>query len=279
MYFQDFQHPESSEYFSPTALDGQRELKLVLEVADIIDELKMIRHLVDTQREVLRNLIFALRKFNPSCDAPVMPANSTVISNVTTRSGGTTVFNIQYQDQTANLVETTKLLAQAIAVPARDSIMYTEEVLVSLLTEISTITSDADYTHKMARYVFRNTYTVGNMPMANMQSLIASHSARPQAENCKSSGSSSNNQAGSSSHALYDHHNCLCTPATQPLNILHNRTDMVFPKLPLSFFTSYFGQNVSEITGSEENPTTWELWRVGSTFRAILICVSAVHWC
>ncbi|KAF2787238.1 hypothetical protein K505DRAFT_130542 [Melanomma pulvis-pyrius CBS 109.77] len=32
--------------------------------------------------------------------------------------------------------------------------------------------------------------------------------------------------------------------------------------LPLSFFTSYFGQNVSEITGDDKNPSTWDLWKI-----------------
>ena len=35
-------------------------------------------------------------------------------------------------------------------------------------------------------------------------------------------------------------------------------------QLPLSFFTSYFGQNVSEITGDNGNPSSWDLWKVGS---------------
>jgi len=36
-------------------------------------------------------------------------------------------------------------------------------------------------------------------------------------------------------------------------------------QLPLSFFTSYFGQNVREITGDDKNHSTWDLWRVAST--------------
>jgi hypothetical protein len=37
-------------------------------------------------------------------------------------------------------------------------------------------------------------------------------------------------------------------------------------KLPLSFFTSYFGQNVREITGDENNPTSGALWKIGGVF-------------
>jgi len=33
-------------------------------------------------------------------------------------------------------------------------------------------------------------------------------------------------------------------------------------KLPLSFFTSYFGQNVRELTADEKNPRSNSLWRI-----------------
>ncbi|KAJ6006294.1 hypothetical protein N7451_004238 [Penicillium sp. IBT 35674x] len=41
--------------------------------------------------------------------------------------------------------------------------------------------------------------------------------------------------------------------------------------LPLSFFTSYFGQNVSEITGDSSNPSSWDLWRVGMPISLVII--------
>ena len=46
---------------------------------------------------------------------------------------------------------------------------------------------------------------------------------------------------------------------------LKNKTSDVAIQLPLSFFTSYFGQNVREITGDDKNHSTWDLWRVAST--------------
>jgi hypothetical protein len=39
---------------------------------------------------------------------------------------------------------------------------------------------------------------------------------------------------------------------------------MAFYKLPLSLFTSYFGQNVSESTGDSKNPSPWNVWRIAS---------------
>ncbi|KAL8389460.1 hypothetical protein RB595_008863 [Gaeumannomyces hyphopodioides] len=41
--------------------------------------------------------------------------------------------------------------------------------------------------------------------------------------------------------------------------------------LPLSFFTSFFGQNVSEITGVSSNPSTADLWKYGGPISAGLI--------
>jgi hypothetical protein len=150
MYFQEFQYPDSDEFFGSKVLDDRRELKLVLEVADIIDELKMIRHLINTQREVLKNLISALREFSPSGDIPSQNQMSNVVfNNATSTDKSTMIFNIQHQFSSSQLIETTKLLAQAISVPARDSIIFTEEMLVSVLTEIATITQDAEYTHQM----------------------------------------------------------------------------------------------------------------------------------
>lgn len=55
-YFQNFQQRCAIGRLDPTTLDDSQELKLVLEVADIIDELKMIRHLVETQKDVLQQL-------------------------------------------------------------------------------------------------------------------------------------------------------------------------------------------------------------------------------
>jgi hypothetical protein len=39
-------------------------------------------------------------------------------------------------------------------------------------------------------------------------------------------------------------------------------------QLPLSFFTSYFGQNVSELTGDDKNPSSTELWKIAGKSRS-----------
>ncbi|KAL1798009.1 hypothetical protein ACET3X_004615 [Alternaria dauci] len=41
--------------------------------------------------------------------------------------------------------------------------------------------------------------------------------------------------------------------------------------LPLSFFTSYFGQNVKEFTGDEKNPSSWHLWRIAMPITVVVV--------
>ncbi|KAF2028246.1 hypothetical protein EK21DRAFT_114020 [Setomelanomma holmii] len=45
-------------------------------------------------------------------------------------------------------------------------------------------------------------------------------------------------------------------------------------KLPLSFFTSYFGQNVSEIAGDANNPTSWQAGRTATPISAVVIVLA-----
>ncbi|KAF4484583.1 hypothetical protein CGGC5_v007044 [Colletotrichum fructicola Nara gc5] len=41
--------------------------------------------------------------------------------------------------------------------------------------------------------------------------------------------------------------------------------------LPLSFFVSYFGQNVSELTGDSQNPTSGQVWKIAAPISAVVI--------
>ncbi|KAF5521553.1 hypothetical protein CGCA056_v007388 [Colletotrichum aenigma] len=44
--------------------------------------------------------------------------------------------------------------------------------------------------------------------------------------------------------------------------------------LPLSFFTSYFGQNVSELTGDPQNPKSGDLWKIAAPISVVVILVA-----
>ncbi|KAF6822220.1 ankyrin repeat protein [Colletotrichum plurivorum] len=46
---------------------------------------------------------------------------------------------------------------------------------------------------------------------------------------------------------------------------------MLFTILPLSFFTSYFGQNISELTVDPLNPTAAELWKTATPISVVVI--------
>ncbi|KAF1357276.1 hypothetical protein EJ07DRAFT_157882 [Lizonia empirigonia] len=129
--FRDF-HREYSN--GSAAFNDKRELKLALEVADIIDELKIIMNLLEKQLEVVTSL--------------------------------------------------GKCYPDAVEVSARvaDAVKIVEEHIRSVLTTVKEIKTEAEATYK---------------------------------------------------------------------------------GLPLSFFTAYFGQNVSEITGDDSNPS-WDLWKVGT---------------
>jgi hypothetical protein len=127
-------------------------LKGVLEVADIIDELKMIKHLLQTQREVLKPLVLALAKLNPNQEfRGASTTNSYIeVSNmhvrgdcyITSTSGGTI----------SNSIETTRALAQGIHGRARDDVISTEETLVAILAGIDGIYHEANYTHRMVGF-------------------------------------------------------------------------------------------------------------------------------
>lgn len=56
-----------------TVYEGQKELERLLEVADIIDELKMIQHLLETQMDVLKSAISALINLNPFLEGGKLP--------------------------------------------------------------------------------------------------------------------------------------------------------------------------------------------------------------
>jgi hypothetical protein len=130
-----------------TVYDGQKELERLLEVADIIDELKMIQHLQETQRDVLKSAISALINLNPSPEGKKPHAQINVYGNKID-TGGTVIIHNTSIDSPDN-VETTKALAQGIAGAAREHVILMEETLVTVLTQLSDISKNAEYTQKM----------------------------------------------------------------------------------------------------------------------------------
>ena len=100
-------------------LDNSRELKLILEVADIIDELNMIQHLVKKQRKVLESLKLALRGRIPSGNSPIEPDSNIIVHD------------------------------DSISGAAGHYVFAADEMLGFLRTEFSDLKKDAEYTHTM----------------------------------------------------------------------------------------------------------------------------------
>jgi hypothetical protein len=155
-YFEEFHENHERGDSESTALDDRRELKLVLEVADIVDELKMIRHLLEKQREVLRFLISALVKFHPSKDNFIPETQNYNVTFGEIRMDGqhnsVGVFSTVAKNDNVNDLENTKKLAQQIAQEAREDVISADELLVFLLSETDGIRVDAEYTHKMVNF-------------------------------------------------------------------------------------------------------------------------------
>jgi hypothetical protein len=130
-------------------------MKLVLEVADIIDELKMIQHLITKQREVITSLILALRKFNRSPGGDDKGGNvnhaPVYIDNVTVAENGTSVISWQQSMGGDSSVEDNKLLARSIAGVSKDYVLEADDKLRAVSTEIEVMMNGVGYTHKMVR--------------------------------------------------------------------------------------------------------------------------------
>ncbi|KAF2822899.1 hypothetical protein CC86DRAFT_469513 [Ophiobolus disseminans] len=168
---------------SGSVFNDRKELKLVLEVADIIDELKMIRRLLGIQKDIVRQNRLALSLYDER-DEDLVPE---VIGN------------------------------------ARSHIASAHKALVNIVAEIDSINADALNTHAQL------------LVLLDLKSKAAS--------------------LGQGQVVL-----------------LFTIVTIIF--LPLSFFTSYFGQNVSELTGEANNPKSWDLWRTATPVTVVIVVLA-----
>lgn len=230
-FFEEFHRVHSTTGSRAELFEDIRELKTVLEVADIIDELKMFHHLVDKQREVLKSLILALIKFHPSVqqDNSGVQATSQISENQC-RDNAVQINSIQIHTANPNLADTIKILAQGVEGPARDIVTDFDDILTSFLAELESMRNDAEYTHKM---------------LLDLLDLKQKTAALEEARSTSQQGK---------------------------VVMLFTIVTIIF--LPLSFFTSYFGQNISEITGDDKNPTAGEVWRYGAPISAVIILLA-----
>jgi hypothetical protein len=153
--FEQYSQGHSAGDSGSTALDDRQELKLVLELTDVIDELKMIRNLVEKQRKVLKSLVVALRRLNAAGkEESGGPWDYVHVENnrfeVSDHGTMTVLFSHERHEALGEDAESIKLLARGIKGTSQDIVVSTDETLVLLLTELDAMRNDADYTHKMA---------------------------------------------------------------------------------------------------------------------------------
>lgn len=129
--------------------DDKKELKLLLEVADLIDELKMIRNLLETQRKILQKTMSALRKFHPSDSPDEQPTSNVYVTNCTTSDNGVLSINVRNRPNRDDGIETTRMLAKGILAPASQDVVAADENVSLVLAEIEAINTDAGNTHRM----------------------------------------------------------------------------------------------------------------------------------
>ena len=152
-YFEEYSKDHSNGELGSTAFNDRRELRLVLEVADIIDELKMIWHLADKQREVLKSLVLALRKLSPEGEPSDSRDFHCSIRNNTASHAGRqqNIIVIQQNEGISSQAENIRILAQRIRGAARETVVSADETLILLMAELEIMRKDADYTQKMVR--------------------------------------------------------------------------------------------------------------------------------
>ncbi|KAF7670940.1 hypothetical protein GT037_010904 [Alternaria burnsii] len=201
-YFQEFQRGYTSSGKNKTIgkddpiFNDRSDVNLILEVADIIDELKMIQHLLKIQKDVIKSSIQALKLC--ALDTTGKPT-------------------VSYQ---------------------------VEDTIGPLLAQFASIGTDAQHTRKML------------LDLSDLKSKAASLAEAHAGLEAAQSSAKEAQEASVQGRAV----------------MLFTIITVIF--LPLSFFTSYFGQNVKEFTGDEGNPSTWHLWRVATPITVVVIVVA-----
>ncbi|KAH9900277.1 hypothetical protein F4778DRAFT_167944 [Xylariomycetidae sp. FL2044] len=212
--------------------ENHNELKLITDLVSISDELKIIRSLLDKQRDVIKSLIINLRGLSPSQQDGVANDVSHFIVRGNRAEGQAFQQNIIIlQQNPSKLSETIKILAGGISGTAKDTLIRTDESLDRTLREVEAVSNEAEIAHQQ---------------LFNLLDLKQKDAALMEAR-----------------------------ATTQQGRVIMLFTVITIIFLPLSFFTSYFGQNVSELTGDDKNPTSWAVWKYGAAI-TLSIVVSAL---
>ncbi|KLU82794.1 hypothetical protein MAPG_01862 [Magnaporthiopsis poae ATCC 64411] len=209
-----------------TSFSSRGELKLTMEVSDILEELTILQRLMEEQEDVLRSLRLALLRLHRKKekqqfeDTMQNGATTTVINIHGLVNSGKINFDIDTANQFAIDDDEIKGLGGVI-------LGKTLQRLSSRKAEIEKLKEDVQGTHKQLLALLELKQAAANLAEAK-------------------------------------------TAAKQGLAIMMF-TIITIVFLPLSFFTSFFGQNVSDITGDPRNPSTADLWKIGGPISAAVI--------
>jgi hypothetical protein len=151
-FFSEF-HFSQNKVERRDVLDDKRELALALEVTDILDELKMIRQVIEDQEYVLRMMVDSIAKLNPKMvpgDGSQGFGNRLKVGNMTVH--GDLIFNTTNSIAGAiiepHIPSLRALMAGGIG-QGCDFILQTEDNLVSLQKQLGNMQKDADDTYKL----------------------------------------------------------------------------------------------------------------------------------
>ncbi|KAF2467650.1 uncharacterized protein BDR25DRAFT_233822, partial [Lindgomyces ingoldianus] len=242
-----FSRNQSSHNAEEIGVEGIDELNLTLEVADILDELNMLLLLMENQADVLASLQRKLYHFKPMAlhtagrgEHAIMIKDSNLGSVHVSNSG-----NIEGR----LLLEDSKVGSLHIA--------NTEGTLPG----VRAIDGNAGILVQEAEQRL-------NVEKANLERL-RTHAARTHEMEFQQLIELLDLEQKAASLA-----EARATTKQGKAIMLFTIVTIIF--LPLSFFTSYFGQNVSEITGDNKNPKSSELWRIAGPISVVVILFALV---
>ncbi|EEU37071.1 uncharacterized protein NECHADRAFT_86622 [Fusarium vanettenii 77-13-4] len=234
---ESFSERQSSRNREHPAAEGTDELKLILEIADILDELNMLLLILEKQARVLASLQTNFHRLKPSDrkakegvdQREILVTNST-LHNVIIRNGASRIgFDHSDLHGLEILGEERMSTIDVLHIGGNAGVLLQQAEQKLRLEQSNTerLQADAAQTHKLL------------LELLNLEQTAASlKEARDTTKQGKAV-------------------------------MLFTIVTIIF--LPLSFFTSYFGQNVSEITGDANNPTSGELWKIAGPISVVVI--------
>lgn len=133
-------------------LDDKQELRLVLQVADVADELRMIRHIVNKQRDVVKDFMWALSQLNSEKDTGQKAMKVSINNNHSKGdSKMTNIINNAQLTQMSAATTTSQVihyLAKRIAGKSSNMLVALDGELELFLADLDAIKNDADSAHQ-----------------------------------------------------------------------------------------------------------------------------------